>query len=174
MAFIKRIVLPACVVLLMLWSCAAISRAQDPNQDKAPDAANAAAPEAPGSKEPESSHEPAPVEAALNPADNAWMLTSSALVLMMTGPGLALFYCGLVRKKNVLSVMMQCIFLMGLMTVVWALWGYSLAFGGTSGNEEYNPYIGNLEFLFMQNVTPTVDKTGNVTHPIEVSIPRLT
>ena len=48
--------------------------------------------------------------------DNAWMLTSSALVLMMTGPGLALFYCGLVRKKNVLSVMMQCIFLMCLMT----------------------------------------------------------
>ena len=49
------------------------------------------------------------------------MLTSSALVLMMTGPGLALFYCGLVRKKNVLGVMMQCVFLMCLMTVIWAL-----------------------------------------------------
>ena len=56
------------------------------------------------------------------------MLTSCALVLFMTAPGLALFYSGLVRKKNVLGVMMQCIFLMGLMTVVWALWGYSLAF----------------------------------------------
>ena len=56
----------------------------------------------------------------LDRGDNAWMLASSALVLMMTAPGLAMFYGGLVRKKNVLSVMMQCIFLMGLMTVIWA------------------------------------------------------
>jgi Amt family ammonium transporter len=77
---------------------------------------------------------------------NAWMLTSSALVLFMTAPGLAMFYGGLVRKKNVLSVMMQCVFLMGLMTVVWALYGYSLAFGGS------NPYIGNLDHLFMKGV----------------------
>ena len=66
----------------------------------------------------------------LDRGDNAWMLTSSALVLMMTGPGLAMFYGGLVRRKNVLSVIMQCVFLMGLMSVIWALWGYSLAFGG--------------------------------------------
>src|SRR5213594_1482461 len=65
-------------------------------------------------------------------ADNAWMLTSSALVLMMTGPGLALFYGGLVRKKNVLATMMQSIALMALVTVLWALVGYSLCFG--SGN----------------------------------------
>ncbi len=81
----------------------------------------------------------------LDTGDNAWMLTSSALVLMMTGPGLALFYCGLVRKKNVLSVMMQCVFLMCLMTVLWALYGYSLAFGG-SGR-----WLGNLDYLFMRN-----------------------
>ena len=68
---------------------------------------------------------------------NAWMLTCSALVLFMTAPGLAMFYGGLVRKKNVLSVMMQCLFLMGLMTVLWALYGYSLAFGGSC------KYIGN-------------------------------
>ena len=81
------------------------------------------------SETPESSHvEPAPQP--IDKGDHAWMLVSSALVLMMTGPGLALFYCGLVRKKNVLNVMMQCVFLMGLMTVIWALWGYSLAFGG--------------------------------------------
>ena len=64
-----------------------------------------------------------------NPAEvaghTAWMLTSSALVLFMTAPGLAMFYGGLVRKKNVLGVMMQCVFLMGLMTVIWALYGYS-------------------------------------------------
>ena len=67
------------------------------------------------------------------------MLVSSALVLMMSAPGLALFYCGLVRKKNVLSVMMQCVFLMALMTVIWALWGYSMAFGGVPGEANYNP-----------------------------------
>ena len=61
--------------------------------------------------------QPAPAaEKKIDTGDNAWVLTSSALVLMMTGPGLALFYCGLVRKKNVLSVMMQCVFLMCLMT----------------------------------------------------------
>lgn len=73
---------------------------------------------------------PAPPASTLNTGDNAWVLTSSALVLMMTAPGLALFYSGLVRKKNVLGVMMQCIFLMCLMTVIWALWGYTLSFGG--------------------------------------------
>jgi Amt family ammonium transporter len=91
-------------------------------------------------------------------ANNAWMLTASALVLFMTAPGLAMFYGGLVRKKNVLGVMMQCIFLMGLMTVIWALYGYSLAFGG-SGDD--NPYIGNGEYLFMRNVESTWDETAN-------------
>src|SRR6202046_2139178 len=62
-------------------------------------------------------------------ADNAWMLMSSALVLLMTGPGLALFYGGLVRKKNVLATMMQSFALMAVVTVVWAIVGYSLAFG---------------------------------------------
>ena len=63
----------------------------------------------------------------------------------MTAPGLAMFYSGLVRKKNVLGVMMQCVFLMGLMTVVWGLWGYSLAFGGNStwlNGTAYGKWIG--------------------------------
>ena len=64
---------------------------------------------------------PAPVP--LDKADIAWVLVSSALVLMMTAPGLSLFYGGLVRKKNILGVMMQCMFLMGIMSVVWVLWG---------------------------------------------------
>jgi Amt family ammonium transporter len=92
---------------------------------------------------------PAPAPAAtpsLDRGDNAWVLTSSALVLMMTGPGLAMFYGGLVRRKNVLSVIMQCVFLMGLMSVIWALWGYSLSFGGDK------PWIGNGDYLFMKNV----------------------
>ena len=61
--------------------------------------------------------------------DNAWMLTSSALVLLMTGPGLALFYGGLVRRKNILGTMMQSFAMMGIVTIIWAVVGYSLAFG---------------------------------------------
>ena len=69
------------------------------------------------------------VKSAQSAGDNAWMLVSSALVLMMTGPGLALFYGGLVRKKNVLGTMMQSFILMAIVTVLWAICGYSLAFG---------------------------------------------
>lgn len=105
----------------------------------------------------------------LDTGDNAWMLTSSALVLFMTAPGLAMFYSGLVRKKNVLGVMMQCLFLMGLMTVVWALWGYSLSFGGD------NPYFGNLEFLFMNNVQATFNTATNAVEiPMAGTIPMYT
>lgn len=111
---------------------------------------------------------------AINTGDNAWMLTSSALVLMMTAPGLALFYSGLVRKKNVLGVMMQCIFLMGLMTVLWGLYGYSLSFGGDKANEDFNSWIGNGEFLLMKNVQPYLDDAGRQVFPMELTIPRLT
>ena len=98
---------------------------------------------------------------------NAWMLTSSALVLFMTAPGLALFYSGLVRRKNVLGVMMQCISLMALMSVIWSLWGYSLAFGGEGG------WLGNGEFLFMRNVQ-SAWQDGATFVPMEGRIPRLT
>lgn len=80
--------------------------------------------------------------------DIAWMLVSIAFVLMMTCPGLALFYGGLVRKKNILSVMMQCMFLMGLMSVLWAIVGYSLAFGGK------NPYVGDFSHVMLKGVSP--------------------
>jgi Amt family ammonium transporter len=98
---------------------------------------------------------PAPSsEPGLSAGNNAWMLMSSALVLMMTGPGLAMFYGGLVRRKNILSVLMQCVFLMGLMTVLWALYGYSLSFGGS------NPWIGDSTYLFMRNVEPEWTDAG--------------
>src|SRR6266699_7313242 len=79
-------------------------------------------------------------------ADNAWMLTSAALVLMMTGPGLALFYGGLVRKKNVLATMMQSFAMMAVVTVIWALVGYSLSFGAG------NSFIGGLHNMFLRGV----------------------
>ena len=103
----------------------------------------------------------------LNPGNVAWMLTSSALVLMMTAPGLALFYCGLVRKKNVLSVMMQCVFLMGLLSIIWAVYGYSLAFG----DDVAGGVIGNHKYIALQNVTP-INPADDTILPV-YGIPRL-
>ncbi len=89
----------------------------------------------------------AAVAAAQTAGDNSWMLVCSALVLLMTGPGLALFYGGLVRKKNVLATMMQSFTMMVVITVVWALFGYSLAFAKGS-----NAFIGNFDFAFLKGV----------------------
>jgi Amt family ammonium transporter len=91
----------------------------------------------------------------LSSGDTAWMLTSTALVLFMTIPGLALFYSGLVRSKNVLSVMMQCFAITGLVTVLWALYGYSLAFDTTgmeAGAINLNSFVGSLEKAFLAGV----------------------
>src|SRR6202521_5018397 len=98
------------------------------------------------------------VTAAQSSADNAWMLVSAALVLMMTGPGLALFYGGLVRHKNVLAIMMQSFALMALITVLWALVGYSLCFG------DGGPVIGNFQFAMLRGVgvVPNPDYAGTI------------
>jgi ammonium transporter, Amt family len=88
----------------------------------------------------------AATRAAQSAGDNAWMLVSAALVLMMTGPGLALFYGGLVRRKNVLGTMMHSFILMAVVTVLWAVYGYSFAFG--SGNW----FIGGFQYLFLNGV----------------------
>jgi Amt family ammonium transporter len=98
---------------------------------------------------------------AKSSADNAWMLTSSALVLMMTGPGLALFYSGLVRKKNVLGTMMQSFALMAVITVLWGLFSYSLSFG--SGNS----FIGSFHNLFLQGVGAAPDSDYAATIPAQ-------
>ena len=98
------------------------------------------------------------VTIAQSSADNAWMLVSAALVLMMTGPGLALFYGGLVRRKNTLAIMMQSFMLMGVITVMWALVGYSLCFGGNG------PVIGGFEHAFLRGVgaEPNADYAGTI------------
>jgi ammonium transporter, Amt family len=115
------------------------------------------------------------ITAAKLAGDNAWMLTASALVLLMTAPGLAMFYGGLVRKKNVLGVMMQCTFLMGMNSVIWALFGYSLAFGGDPKSKDFNAWIGNGDYLLMQNVQPHWDESaGKAVLPMADGIPRLT
>lgn len=99
------------------------------------------------------SDDPRLMPALLDRANTAWMLVSSALVLTVTAPGLALFYCGLVRKKNVLGMMMQCVFLMGVLSVVWALWGYSLAFGSSI----LGGLVGGADFLLLNGVIPYWD-----------------
>ncbi|MSO38490.1 MAG: ammonium transporter, partial [Acidimicrobiia bacterium] len=84
----------------------------------------------------------------MNAGDTAWVLVAAALVMFMT-PGLALFYGGMVRTKNVLGMLMQNFFSLGLITVLWVAVGYSLAFGGTNG------FIGNFDFAWLQDVAGT-------------------
>jgi len=98
---------------------------------------------------------------AKSSADNAWMLVSSALVLMMTGPGLALFYGGLVRKKNVLGTMMQSFALMAVITVLWALFSYSFSFGAG------NSFFGGLQNLFLRGVGAAPDADYAATIPAQ-------
>jgi Amt family ammonium transporter len=118
---------------------------------------------------------PAPT---LNAGDTAWMLTSTALVLFMTIPGLALFYSGMVRAKNVLSVMMQCFAITSLVTVLWMLYGYSLAFDATGmekGVLNMNSFIGSLAKAFLNGVnldslTMTIPETVFMTFQMTFAI----
>jgi ammonium transporter, Amt family len=91
--------------------------------------------------------------------DNGWMLVCAALVLFMTGPGLALFYGGLVRRKNVLATMMQSFILMAVVTVLWALFGYSVAFA------EGTPFAGGLSYAFLSGVGAAPNETYAATIP---------
>ena len=90
-----------------------------------------------------------PTAAMVNKGDTSWMLVSSALVLMMSIPGLALFYGGLVRTKNMLSVLMQVFMIVSVASLVWVCWGYSMAF--TSGT----PFVGGLSKVFLKGVDAT-------------------
>jgi Amt family ammonium transporter len=140
------------LLFAMLLAVPAMVMAQDENPREEPATA--------GNESPEAAPAAAPTpERTVDRGDNAWMLTSSALVLFMTAPGLAMFYGGLVRKKNVLGVIMQCLFLMGLMTVLWALYGYSLSFGGSEA------WVGNSDYLLMKGVEAEL-KDGKPSIPL--------
>ncbi|HTX43013.1 MAG TPA: ammonium transporter [Acidobacteriaceae bacterium] len=102
-----------------------------------------------------------PAAPAISEGDNAWMLTSAALVLMMTGPGLALFYGGLVRRKNVLATMMQSFAMMCIVSVLWAIVTYSLAFGPG------NSFIGGFHYLFLHHVGLAPDADYGATVPAQ-------
>jgi Amt family ammonium transporter len=101
------------------------------------------------------------VNVPINSGDNAWVLVSCALGLMMTGPGLALFYGGLVRRKNVLSTMMHSLFLMALISILWFTYGYSLSFG------EGNSMFGSFQYFFLKGVSatePNLDYARTIPH----------
>src|SRR5690554_4640261 len=88
--------------------------------------------------------------AVLNSGDTAWIIVATILVMMMTIPGLALFYGGLVRRKNVLSVLMQCLILTGVILIEWVIIGYSLAFTSTQGS--LNAFIGGFDKVFLNGI----------------------
>ncbi|MBG7009231.1 ammonium transporter [Pseudomonas aeruginosa] len=112
-------------------------------------------------------------EPVLNSGDTAWMLISTALVLLMTIPGLALFYGGMVRAKNVLSIMMQCFAITGLITILWVVYGYSLAFD-TAGMEKgvlnFNSFVGGLDKAFLSGLTTTGLTSASALFPESVFI----
>jgi len=103
------------------------------------------------------------VASAVNSGDTAWVLVSTALVMLMTIPGLALFYGGLVRRKNVLSILMQCFFLMCAISLQWVLFGYSLSFG-----PDIKGLIGNLDWAILKKVglEPNADYAGTIPHQV--------
>ncbi len=131
-----------CFVLLSCFVVAGPALAQDPPPAEAPAAVAA----------PVEANAEAPAEAAPTPVidkgDVAWMLTATLLVLLMTVPGLALFYGGMVRAKNVLSVFLQVLVVFSLLVVLWVVYGYSLAFAGG------NAWIGTFDKLLLAGVTP--------------------
>jgi len=146
--------------LSIMWAAAVITLSIPTfAQDAAAPAAPVAAPEATTEAPAEAPAEAAPAEAApaeapaeepaapvLNSGDTAWMLTSTLLVLMMTIPGVALFYGGMVRKKNVLATVMQSFAITCLVTVLWMVAGYSLAFS------EGSAYLGGFSKVFLNGV----------------------
>ena len=126
----------SCVLLIGVTTVLAQSPPPPAGTPAAPEA-TPAAPAAP----------PAPAPSKIDKGDTAWMLTSCALVLMMTAPGLALFYGGMVRQKNALGTLMQSFIIMALISIQWVLWGYTLAFGPDRGG-----IIGGLDWIGLRGV----------------------
>jgi ammonium transporter, Amt family len=145
---VKRFSL-ALVMTLVLAATVMVASAQQPAAPAAP-APAAAAPAAPA----------APAPLTIDKGDTAWMLTSALLVLMMTAPGLALFYGGMVRQKNALATLMQSFIIMAVISIQWVLWGYTLAFGPDRGG-----IIGGLDWIGLNGVGTEPFETYSKTIP---------
>jgi Amt family ammonium transporter len=149
-----RKILPVLICLVMLAGGAALYV-----QDAGAQAPAAPAPEAPAAAAPEAAAAPAPPK--IDTGDTAWVLVSTALVLAMTAPGVALFYGGMVRSKNALSVILQSFIILCLISVQWVLWGYSLAFGPDVGH-----IVGSLAWFGLNGVgyEPNPDYAATIPH----------
>src|ERR1700704_2049836 len=149
-----RKILPVLICIALLAGGAALYA-----QDAAAQAPATPAPEAPAAAPPEAAAAPAPPE--IDTGDTAWVLVSTALVLAMTAPGVALFYGGMVRSKNALSVILQSFIILCLISVQWVLWGYSLAFGPDVGH-----IIGSLAWFGLNGVgtEPNADYAATIPH----------
>ena len=149
-----RKILPVLTCLVMLAGGAALYA-----QDAVAQAPPAPAPEAPAAPAPEAAAAPAPPK--IDTGDTAWVLVSTALVLAMTAPGVALFYGGMVRSKNALSVVLQSFIILCLISVQWVLWGYSLAFGPDVGH-----IVGSLAWFGLNGVgyDPNPDYAATIPH----------
>src|SRR5271168_1172187 len=145
-------------LVLMVWVGGSVATAQVP---AAAAPASSSQTDRLAALEKSSADQAAAIAAAQSAGDNSWMLVSAALVLLMSGPGLALFYGGLVRKKNVLGTMMQTFAMMAVITVLWALVTYSLAFG------EGSAFIGGLHNVFLRGVGLTPDPKYAATIPLQ-------
>jgi Amt family ammonium transporter len=150
-------------VLLLLASLVVVGTSAWAQTPAAPPAAEAPKTDAaaPPAAAPAAPAAPAPPK--IDSGDTAWVLTSSALVLLMTAPGLALFYGGMVRQKNALGTLMQSFIVLALISVQWVLWGYSLAFGPDKGG-----IIGGLEWVGLRGVgqTPNADYAATIPHQV--------
>ncbi|WP_334154197.1 ammonium transporter [Tepidimonas sp.] len=140
----KKLLMSLCLGLGLMWGGAALAQTAEAPKD-APVATQAAP--ADGAAAAPAAAEAAPAAPTVDKGDVAWMMTATLLVIMMVIPGLALFYGGLVRSKNMLSVLMQVLMVFSLITVLWAIYGYSLAFGGEGA------IIGTLDKVFLMGVT---------------------
>src|SRR5437016_5418791 len=146
-----RKILPVLICLVMLAGGAALY-----TQDAA---AQAPTPEAPAAAAPDAAAAPAPPK--IDSGDTAWVLVSTALVLVMTAPGVALFYGGMVRSKNALSTFLQSFIVLCLISIQWVLWGYSLAFGPDVGG-----IVGSLAWFGLNGVgyDPNPDYAATIPH----------
>jgi Amt family ammonium transporter len=155
------------LTLLVFVTAAAVALAQTPAPPPAaPATSEPAAPAvtpAPAAGAPAAPAAAAPPASKIDKGDTAWMLTSSLLVLMMTAPGLALFYAGMVRQKNALATLMQSFIIAALISVQWVLWGYSLAFGPDKGG-----IVGGLEWIGLRGVGVEPFDTYSKTIPHQV------
>jgi Amt family ammonium transporter len=161
-----KLLLVLCVGVLAVSPLMGVARAQIPSPIPALIAPSVSTPPSSDSDriaalEKQVAEQSAAIAAAQTAGDNSWMLVSAALVLMMSGPGLALFYGGIVRKKNVLGTMMQTFAMMAVVTILWALVTYSLAFGNG------NAFIGGLHNMFLHGVGMTPDKDYAPTIPLQ-------